>query len=254
MKYLIKRTAQISQLVRTIGIWEVIRYASARYIQRKKTVFLSTPIGRVLLRTQSSDIKVLYGAIVKEYPLLSTRIDNEIVFFDLGAYTGISSLAATRFMNVRKCFCFEPSKANFEILQENLAANQQAILINAGIGDCAGKRSFSQAYGEHWSFSEFDLTKNSTDEICDVITLNYLSLSREVKNFIKIDIEGSEVHLLSLNNCNILKKFDYIFIETHERIVPGVTDKFIHFLSRTHIFENLGEEKLLFQKRDSCVS
>ena len=71
--------------------------------------------------------------------------------------------------------------------------------------------------------SKSNVTEEGAIEIRQIDFIDYLEHLNDDIGVIKIDIEGAEVDLLEalLDRPDIMKRIDYIFVETHETRIPG---------------------------------
>ena len=244
------RVFKIFRMLGELNPLTTLIFALFHGLKIRNTVIFKTRIGNVAIRTCSTDMNVLYGVLFTEYNKLDDLNTCGMHFIDLGAYTGLSTLAARHYLNFSTFTCIEPSTENYSLLTRNLALNglDTKIAKKAALSSENGKTRISSGGKNQWGFSEFRISEGSKSEECETISLPMLEdvLSREV--FLKVDIEGSEVHLLSPINLNIVAKLKYIFIEFHDRITPGVEKEFMKSLELTHKCNKIGNEKYLFQR------
>jgi FkbM family methyltransferase len=124
------------------------------------------------------------------------------VVFDLGGYHGLYSILASKEVGgFGKVYCFEPDPNNFEICKKNIENNnlKNIILINKGICDHSGEISFFKR-GQGSRIVDDNFKTNTRDSLCkiSVTSLSDFIKEKDLKkiDFIKADIEGSEVELI----------------------------------------------------------
>ncbi|MCH4816146.1 MAG: FkbM family methyltransferase [Saccharolobus sp.] len=136
------------------------------------------------------DLGIVVGSHEKE--VLKWVNFNEIeTFIDAGAYIGTYTLRAA--LN-GKVYAFEPNPYSFEILKNNIKANNledKVILYNGALSDKNGEVKL--CIGNVGSSLVFNECKNSLT--VKSITLDSLNVS--TVDMIKIDVEGSELNVIN---------------------------------------------------------
>lgn len=140
---------------------------------------------------------------------------NDDVIVDLGANIGLFTIHVAPYCY--KCISVEPTPSHFKILKELTKDIGEIDYVNAAISNVTGETEFF--------ISETNSTMNSLSNVYGekivVKTYTLEDLLNEydvdVVDFMKIDIEGSEILFLSEENIetmsNKVKKF---FIEFHD--------------------------------------
>lgn len=136
------------------------------------------------------------------------------VVVDLGGNIGVFTRYAYQ-RGASKILTFEPDKRYFEVLSKNSPEN--SILINGAIGDKNGKLEFTES--NHLGGSGFfhpDLPGLTKYDV-DVYTLNSVLEKKIVDriDFLKIDIEGSELIALNGISDDKLSNIRNVVIEYH---------------------------------------
>lgn len=147
--------------------------------------------------------------------------DDPIVL-DIGANIGLFTLLALKIASEsnRKItvYAVEPEKHNLELLQENLANNprlfengSEVIIVKGGISDFIGESFITNDAGGS------RLVEESNQSII-VTTYNEFVNSNNLQHidFVKIDIEGSEVPLIKVASKQNLLRAHYYAIEFDE--------------------------------------
>ncbi|MGD6818503.1 FkbM family methyltransferase [Metabacillus sp. 84] len=145
--------------------------------------------------------------------LLKKIIRHESVCLDIGANIGLISLALSYLAKEGQVYSFEPSKTNFPFLVQTIEDNHIKNIspINVGVYDRNTNINFCEigAGGGGWSFV-FDETKidATPNEIIPCIKLDDWVQNTNVQkvDFIKIDIEGSEIKAIQ-GASNTIKKW-----------------------------------------------
>lgn len=145
------------------------------------------------------------------------------VIVDLGANVGLFSLHTSPMYH--KCIAVEPTPSHFKILQELTKEYDQIKLVNAAISNVTGEMDFY--------LSETNSTMNSLSNVygnsIKVKTYTLYDLLKEQNvdkvDFMKVDIEGSEVLFLSQGNIETMSNcVERFFIEFHDVLGKSYTE------------------------------
>ena len=147
---------------------------------------------------------------------------------NVGEYTNIMAVKAKRVV------AFEPDPWAHAQLRANVADLDNVMIESAAAGTWDGKvllyrrTGFENNPASNSQSSSVIATKNNVclEEAVEVEQIDfiaYLEILDENIGIVKIDIEGTEVELLEnlFGRPDILKRIDYIFVETHESRIPG---------------------------------
>lgn len=144
--------------------------------------------------------------------LVKVRPGDTVV--DLGGNIGIFTRYAYQ-MGASKIITFEPDRRYFEILKQN--APENVTLFNAAIGDEIGKLTLTESShlggSNLWHHKDPTVTQYEVN----VYTLNYLLDNGLIDkiDFLKVDIEGSEINAMKGIRDEHLRKVRNIAIEYH---------------------------------------
>lgn len=133
---------------------------------------------------------------------------------DLGGNIGVFTRYAYH-MGAERIVTFEPDRRYFEILQQNAPAN--AILFNAAIGDKLGKLVLTESSHLGGSNLWHQADPLQTQYEVNVYTLDYLLQNRVIDkiDFLKVDIEGSEIIAMQGISDENLSRIRNIAVEYH---------------------------------------
>lgn len=164
------------------------------------------------------DKQVLFEKIVTEGSIV----------FDVGAHVGFYTLLASVLVGPKgRVFAFEPFPANFSYLKQHLRLNHitNVTAIAAAVSDSAGTAYFEN--GTHSSQSHLALQGSLQVE---TLTLDDLIERGQVSppDYIKIDVEGAEMLVLSGARALLAKHHPTIFLATHG---PELHQQCCQFLS-----------------------
>ena len=140
--------------------------------------------------------------------------DGDIVM-DIGASVGpfVKSLCDRK---LKKVYAIEPSKTEFNILEENIS-NKNVVLVNKAIGNTNQTNcQLDEVYGDDKSVDYITFDKLLEDYKIDKI------------DFLKLDCEGGEYDIFTNENLKFLKQIPKIVGEWHLND-PTKKEKFFKF-------------------------
>tara|TARA_A100001037_G_C15096331_1_gene611649 strand:+ start:757 stop:1641 length:885 start_codon:yes stop_codon:yes gene_type:complete len=172
--------------------------------------------GKMYLDSNDSmglSIRGVYGPASTRVVLENVKIGNAVV--DLGANIGYYSLILAKLVGKEgKVFSFEPVPKNFSKLEKNIKLNNYSNVIaeNMAISNFNGKTELfvsQKTIGGSTLYEPKQIKSHQNFLPISVSTMtldNYLKSKTHIENidFLKIDIEGSEVNALK-GATNILK-------------------------------------------------
>ncbi len=183
----------------------------------------------------------LIGEIfVKNEYFFSTSKSKPIIF-DCGSNIGVSLLYFKFLFPNSRVTCFEPDPRTFKLLKKNVKINKlkNVTLYNHALSDRNHVINFyiSNAPGSL-------IMSSYKERMAEVsVKVKAIKLSEIIKNdhidFIKMDIEGSEVKVLNdLVNKNKLSQIDELVIEYHHNISDtNVLSSFLTLLEHQYKYQ-----------------
>lgn len=186
-------------------------------LRNKQTVVL-----RASVRTTLNEI---YLHRVYDIPGVHFRSCRHV--FDFGANMGVFALYIGARAPAASISCFEPSTANFAMLEQNLVANQvPARAYRMAISTLPGPRRLSLAahsggYALDRSVDRFE--KVECADLAKVFSLTGV----DICDFLKMDIEGEELNFLLESPIDLLRRIRAIAVEWHhsEASLRGVQSR-----------------------------
>ena len=149
------------------------------------------------------------------------NVTRNTIFLDIGANIGVFSLVAAKNPKIIAIHSFEPDPESFKFLELNISRNNAKKIVshNFAIGENEGSARLTKKIG-HSGASKIDSEKNSTSGQFSSITMvnhNYLNSTLDSgteKYFVKIDVEGYELEVLTtLRNAEFFNSVEKLFIE-----------------------------------------
>ncbi len=141
---------------------------------------------------------------------------------DAGANVGYFSLLfKIRYPNA-EIVAIEIDKDNIECIKKNTKNLTGVSIIRKGLYN---KKAFFKVEDPYNASNSFQVKQVSENEKCkiDSITIDEILESQNWNyiDILKIDIEGAEKNLFASNYENWLPKVKILFVETHDRMIPG---------------------------------
>lgn len=195
---------------------------------------------------------------------LLRELDEEDVFYDIGANTGLYALFAVK--NCSEVFASEPSPPNVSALKENISRNElsEVEVCDITLSDSDGRVSFSQPQEDTVGYGSPSIAAEQTDATVEVATKagdNLISSENlPIPDVIKIDVEGSEPividgleQTLSASTCRLVycevhtdETNHHPSIEDFNRDLDDIKDKFrAHGFAVDEIIGTRGSEVFL---------
>lgn len=154
-----------------------------------------------------------------EVMYLVTTNSKKFVLFDIGANIGEYSIMVSRKYPKSEIYSFEPSIYTFRLLTNNVRHETRIKPINLAFGEINTKMNL---YSDHdgsgmASFYHRDLESIGIEfnqsEIVEVVTLDkWVELNSITPDYIKIDVEGSELSVL-MGGINTLRNVKAVQFE-----------------------------------------
>lgn len=162
------------------------------------------------------------GYSLEELDVLRRLIKKDCIFIDIGANQGAFAIFVASYCPNGKVVAFEPLKANYEKLIDNIRLNhyENVIPLNIGISEIRGNFPI---YGEsHVMLANEGLPSlfprtgvNHYLEDIETIPLDEVSEIRKLSriDLMKIDVEGAELSVLKSAQETIMLHYPLIMIE-----------------------------------------
>ena len=197
--------------------WIVFPLSYYNFIQSSFIVFKSRTKKIIKIRKKSTDLMALTHVwLIEEYKKPGFEINSNDTVVDVGAHIGLFTLYASQFCTNGKIFSFEPVKANYELLLENIKLNHlhQVKAFNTAVSssDIPIKLFINDDESGHSMFSQ-----SSHSVMIDSVSLQKFFDENQIEhcNFLKLDCEGAEYEIIKNLPLEYFKKIDKIIIEYH---------------------------------------
>lgn len=203
---------------------------------------------------------------------IKNKINEDIVFFDVGAHYGESVKLFSNKFTFKECHCFEASPLNFEILRKNidsLSIKKDIFLNKVGVGS-TNKSGFLNQTKESSSstINDFNLESKylkrkmkilnikNKDQYFKKIPIKIISLDEYVKklkikkiDLLKIDTEGFEFDVIK-GMGTTYNKIKLIYFEHHydDMIKKNYNFRDINSILTKYGFKKIFKSKMYFRK------
>tara|TARA_B100000886_G_scaffold298400_1_gene226514 strand:+ start:109 stop:834 length:726 start_codon:yes stop_codon:yes gene_type:complete len=203
---------------------------------------------------------------------IKNKINEDIVFFDVGAHYGESVKLFSNKFTFKECHCFEASPMNFEILRKNidrLSIKKDIFLNKVGVGS-TNKSSFINQTKESSSstINDFNLESKylkrkmkilnikNKDQYFKKIPIKIISLDEYVTklkirkiDLVKIDTEGFEFDVIK-GMRKTSNKIKLIYFEHHydDMIKKNYNFRDINSILIKYGFKKIFKSKMYFRK------
>ncbi|HEX2166776.1 MAG TPA: FkbM family methyltransferase [Longimicrobiales bacterium] len=168
-----------------------------------------------LPQSRGKILRILGGSYEPEQTqLFQQQIPAGATVFDVGAHVGYYTLLSAVLTGPRgRVFAFEPNPVNHTFLQRHVTLNRLANVTveNAAVSDRNGTAAFAFGTGSGTgrldAGGKLEVRTLRLDDFCR---------AQDVRpGFIKIDVEGAELHVLRGAAENIEAHHPVIFLSTH---------------------------------------
>jgi len=213
----------------TMKNWPVFFLDYLKLIHSKHVVYSFKHGFIIVLRAGTTDRNIVSEVLISNVYNLGALQKGDIVV-DIGAHIGTFSIAAAKV--AKKVYAFEPSKENFTMLKENIAANKtdNIIAFHVAVSGTTGSRELFLHPNDPCMHSLY--FKSETKSEVSTISIEDIFKQNNIDHidYLKLDCEGAEYEILF--NCpkEILKKIYHIGAECHNLDEQRTTQSFIYFL------------------------
>lgn len=243
----------LNQCVKRFGIFSgLIIYLHIKILKTGKISIpgLNQP---VYFRPKSSDVHTFREIFLREeYAINHNDNFTPKIIIDAGANIGFTSLFfAKRYPTVR-IISLEPDQKNFELLKKNTLGYQNITPIQAALWNKKGTiEIMDRGYGVRGFMVENSISINTVFSMPST-TLAELILEFKIQkiDILKMDIEGSEKEVFSVDTEKWLPITKCLVIELHDRMKPGCSQAVFNALSHYNFECSIKGENLVFVNKD----
>lgn len=137
-------------------------------------------------------------------------VNKNSIFVDVGAHIGTISIPMAR--HVKKVMSFEASRSTYLFLCKNIKINklENIYAVNLGIG---AKDELANINTKPVDRGSWFLEKKTKNESGQIVTISTLDKNVKKADFVKIDVEGMELEVLSGGSNLLRKETPILFLE-----------------------------------------
>lgn len=239
---------QLHHIVAENGLSAYVKFRLRRLVGSQTPMALTLRRTKLLVRPASPDVIVALESMGSEFHPVSMLFDRdrEGLIIDAGGYIGTAALAMARLYPKATIVSVEASRENHALLEKNVAGQANIHVLKRALVAKGGPETLSlgnRGTGQ-WGFTVMPGADPTGD------TVRTITFDEILKDFgfdrillVKMDIEGAEDGLLK-DDTDWLEKSGALFIELHERIVPGVNDAFRSANQARCVVRSSGEKYL----------
>lgn len=199
-----------------------------KFVVDKKQKFIEKNLIKAADKIDYEYLKSINREVFDEIFVLNVNTINSddlknATVFDIGANFGYFALKSLEY-GANEIYCFEPENDNFQKLCELTKNKKNVKRFKKAVLD--GSRSKVNIKKDGIASSIWGTEKDESVEcISFVEAFSYLEDSSNKKLILKLDCEGSEFEIIFHTPIDILKKFEMIFLEIHDKMNPAFIDR-----------------------------
>ena len=211
------------------------------------------PVKRpVSIRLGTSDVDCLKQVFLNNEYLSPFKITPKFIV-DVGANIGMATLSLAAQFPEAHILAIEPEASNFKMLKENCAGLANITLREAALWGSYNNVFIQNPSADKWSFT-VGASPGKEHPTRSLPTVTIPMLLRETGNnkidFLKLDIEGSELELFSTNVEPWLNKVGVIAIELHDKFRHGCAKAFYTAITKRPFIQEVKAENIFIQFED----
>jgi FkbM family methyltransferase len=229
------------------------RLAGSRKSSGEIRVHLFPARRDVLIRLGTSDLDCLKKVFLATEYSLPFKFSPKVIV-DAGANIGMATLYfATQYPGAR-IMAIEPEPSNFKILQQNCSGLANVTLLEAALWPLAQPVGIMNPQDEKFAFTVAAVVGEGS-LAGRIPTVNVPELLKKTAggriDLLKLDIEGAEWELFSINPESWLDKVQVIAIELHDRHRDGCAKVFYSAILKHKFTQEINGENVFIKFENS---
>lgn len=206
----------------------------------------------LMVRNNTTDNEVFKTIFVLNELKLPIKVTPKFII-DAGAYTGLSSLYYFSKYPNAKIYAIEPEDSNFEILTKHTEKLPNITRIKAGLWHKNSHLRIIDTNAGKWGFQVKEVKTSENYNVKAITVGALLKMSGFARiDILKIDIEGSEKELFSMNCNSWIDRVNIVVIELHDHIREGCSRAFYSAINKNVWMEyKKGEKVILIRRKHS---
>lgn len=205
---------------------------------------------QLYLRQGTSDVPTF------QQIFLNTRYEMDLPFspktiIDGGANIGFASVFFANKYPDAEVLAVEPDSSNYQLVGKNTVAFPNIKMLQSAIWGKTTSLRIKNPDFEKWAF-EVEETNSEAEGAFQAYSISDLiqQMGWESVDFLKLDIEGSEMNVFASNYESWLPKVKLLIIELHEKMQPGCTEVFEKAMSNYNFKKTVSGENLMYINQD----
>ena len=245
-----RHVSHLWSLKKRLGLYYAVKFRFAQHF-KARSVKVRLFREHVTIRPNWLDLEVAFESLGGEFDGLKGLLPPTYsgIILDAGGFIGTAAIALSRLYPNAKIVSIEASIKNFEFLKLNVNNINNIFPIHAALmPKSSGFVELHDSGNGDWGFST--VTKKEYDVYAAPETVKTICINTVRNRFggdrvgiLKLDIEGGELDIF-IENREILDEIPIIFVELHDRIIPGCEKEF-RAISENRIVTDIGGEKML---------
>lgn len=252
LKHLLRFQREVRDLNRIMPFRDAWRLAGRQKPEAEISIYLIPAQRNVIIRPDTSDLECLKKIFLSEDYCLPFKISPKVIV-DAGANIGMATLYfATRYPEA-SIIAIEPESSNFKILEQNCAGLPNVTLLNVALWPSEQSVQITNPGDEKWSFVvSGSAEKGSSTQNVPIISVEGVLRKTPDGNIdlLKLDIEGAEWELFSINPEKWLNNVQTIAIELHDRFRNGCAQAFYSAIAKRKFRQEVKGENIFVKFDD----
>ena len=200
--------------------------------KRNRNIVVRVSGREVLLRGGTSDVECFQKVFLNHEYRSPFEADQPATIVDAGANVGLATVYFARTYPKAHIVAIEPADSNFQLLEHNCRNLKNVTLLKAALWSQRKAISISNPTGEEWAYVVSEPPHEPQAAVSGITISDLLaSMPGGRIDFLKLDIEGAELEVLSAPDArDWIDKVGQIAIELHDRFRPGCARAFYELL------------------------
>lgn len=232
--------------IRRVGL---VSYIKTKLLARGTVIAVRIGQRQINVRSRTRDLSVAIDSLCQEYEGLSSLLPKGFdgLVIDAGGYIGTAAIRLAELFPHATVVSVEPSSENLGILRLNTAGASRIHVLHAALTSRDGQSvMLRDPQFNEWGFTLVDIEGATAVDLEEVRSISVAGLHKAFGKdvgFLKMDIEGAEVEVLNDEGLQSVAP-SVLFVELHERTVPGCMAAFDKFGRGRANYKGSGEKYL----------
>lgn len=243
---------EVRDLRKIMSLRDAWRLASSQQGSGEIRIHLLPARREALIRLGTSDLNCLKKVFLSGEYALPFKISPKFIV-DAGANIGMATLYFAAQYPEANIIAIEPEPSNFKILRQNCAGLANVTLLEAALWPIEQPVGIANPQVEKFAFAVAAAGVGSAAG--GIKTINVPELLKKTAggriDLLKLDIEGAEWELFSINPESWLDKVQVIAIELHDRHRDGCAKVFYSAIVKHKFTQEVNGENVFIKFENS---